>query len=168
VTRASLAIAILVTATACSAKKAMDESTDKSKIAEAQLNLRQLTTDIRMYMQIEQVQTDGTIGMGKVPTTAAPPTPPLGTCCASEDQECAPDPSLWAVEPWQTLKFQLDMPHVFSYEYIPASDGRSFEFKAHGDLDCDGEFMVLSVKGRWDEALGQPIIQPIEEPAALE
>jgi hypothetical protein len=164
---ATLAL-VLTTATACQAKQAMEEYMDKSKVAEANLNLRQLATTLQVYMEIEQVQPDGTFAIGKVPTTAAAPTPPLGTCCASEGKKCAPDPAVWAVEPWQTLKFQLDTPHYFSYEYVPAADGRSFTLKAHGDLDCDGEFMVVSLKGRWDEALGQPVIDAVEEPATLE
>lgn len=141
---------------------------DKSKVAEAQLHLRELTKSMQMVLEIEQIGPDGAITFGQPPTTAAPPTPPLGTCCAGEQKKCAADPSVWAVEPWQTLKFQLTDPHYFSYEYIPASDGRSFTFKAHGDLDCDGEYMVLSVAGRWDEALGQSVIDPIVEPSTLE
>lgn len=138
---------------------------DRSKVAEAKLNLRTLANDAQMAMQNERIDADGTMVFGKAPTIAAPPTPPLGTCCAGEDKKCAPDLSLWQGEPWATLNFELSTPHYFSYEYIPASDGRSFTFKAHGDLDCDGESMVLSVAGRWDEALGQAIIDPIEEPA---
>lgn len=166
--RSLVSLAILVALTGCPAQKAMEEYMDKSKVAEAQTNLRALARDTQMTMENERFEPDGTVLLGKAPTTAAPPTPPLGTCCASEGKKCAPDPALWTVEPWTILNFELSTPHYFSYEYIPAADGRSFTIKAHGDLDCDGEYMVLSVAGRWDEALGQAVIDPIQEPATLE
>jgi hypothetical protein len=165
---ALVAITLLVTVSGCPVQDALEKYEDRSKVAEAQTNLRMLANDVQMAMQNERMGPDGTMIFGRAPTTVAPPTPPLGTCCANEDKRCAPDPSLWQGEPWATLNFELGSPHYFSYEYIPENEGRAFTLKAHGDLDCDGVFMVVTTTGHWDEALGQPVIDPPEELVTLE
>jgi hypothetical protein len=70
-----------------------------------------------------------------LPAVTSGPTPPLGRCC-EQGGRCEVDPALWQAEPWKTLRFSLDLPHRFSVEYAPLSNGA--RLRVSGDVDCDG------------------------------
>ena len=75
---------------------------------------------------------------GRFPQEPAGPTPALGACC-DQGGACAVDDAQWQVAGWAALGFTIDDPNRYSYQYIPAADGRSAVIRATGDLDCDGE-----------------------------
>jgi hypothetical protein len=78
-----------------------------------------------------------------LPTTAAGPTPPPGTCCARGGQ-CPVDQPRWTGEPWRTLRFSMDQPHRYSVEYAPIPGGALV--RVSGDVDCDGVIGSLSLR----------------------
>jgi hypothetical protein len=81
---------------------------------------------------------------GKVPPTAAGPTP-VPSCC-DHDGTCAADPGLWSTPGWRALQFSVDGPFRYTYQYVPDPGGLSATLRATGDLDCDGTAASYEVK----------------------
>ncbi|MCA9680085.1 MAG: hypothetical protein H6709_07775 [Kofleriaceae bacterium] len=82
---------------------------------------------------------------GRLPQQPVGPTPPIGRCCEQGGQ-CVVEPSLWADPGWRALKFSLDDPHRYSYEYQPVDGGNAAILRATGDLDCDGIYGVVELR----------------------
>ncbi len=82
---------------------------------------------------------------GKLPATAAGPTPTPG-CCEQGGGECCADPTLWAGAGWRELGFSIDDPFRYTYEYAPDASGTFAILRAIGDLDCDEKKSVYEVK----------------------
>lgn len=74
---------------------------------------------------------------GRLPQQSVGPTPPIGRCC-EQGGECLVDKAQWADPAWRALRFTLDDPHRYSYEYQVVDGGRGAVLRATGDLDCDG------------------------------
>jgi hypothetical protein len=74
---------------------------------------------------------------GRLPQQSVGPTPPVGRCC-EQGGECLVEKELWADPAWRALRFTLDDPHRYSYEYQVVDGGRAAVLRATGDLDCDG------------------------------
>ena len=110
---------------------------DNAKMTEAKLMLNRLEKDLKTYA----IQTGG------VPVAKAPLTP-ASPCCAAPDHKCPVDPNNWAGEPWKSLEFTIDEPHLFQYDY--ESDGKTFTAHAVGDLGCNGKTTTLTLTGSID------------------
>jgi hypothetical protein len=74
---------------------------------------------------------------GRVPPTAAGPTPEVS--CCDRGGTCAPDPALWTAAGWRELAFSVDGEHRFRYEYAPEPSGLAATLRATGDVACDGD-----------------------------
>lgn len=81
---------------------------------------------------------------GRVPPTAAGPTPEPG-CCA-RGGTCTADAALWSAPGWRELGFSIDGDHRFSYQYAPAPSGLGATLRATGDVACDGTARVVELK----------------------
>jgi hypothetical protein len=81
---------------------------------------------------------------GKVPPTAAGPTP-QPSCC-EQGGTCKPDAALWDVAGWRELQFSVDGAFRYTYQYVPDESGQSAILRATGDLDCDGEMSLYELK----------------------
>jgi hypothetical protein len=81
---------------------------------------------------------------GRVPPTAAGPTPEPG--CCERGGTCPADPTLWSAAGWRELGFSIDGEHRFSYQYAPEPSGLLATLRAVGDLACDGEVRVVEVQ----------------------
>lgn len=81
---------------------------------------------------------------GKVPPTAAGPTP-VPSCC-DQGGTCAPDAKTWAAAGWRELQFSVDGPYRYAYQYIPDPSGAAATIRAIGDLDCDGTLATYELK----------------------
>jgi type IV pilus assembly protein PilA len=75
-------------------------------------------------------------------------------CCAMGGtvEKCLPNAAQWQTPTWTALKFSVDDPHYYAYDYTNPSgnlsgDGADFEAIAQGDLDCDGEFSTFTMYG---------------------
>lgn len=81
---------------------------------------------------------------GRVPPLPAGPTP-VPSCC-EEGGTCAEDASQWATPGWQALRFSVDGPYRYTYQYVPDPSGQSAVVRATGDLDCDGLASVYELQ----------------------
>jgi len=86
---------------------------------------------------------------GRVPATAAGPTP--AAACCGHGGTCPPDPAAWATAGWRELGFSIDGAHRFAYQYTPEPSGLGATLRAVGDVACDGKprevALVLTVTG---------------------
>lgn len=128
----------------------------RAKTTEATLNVKKLSDGAVAYIHEELNAAGSAVPINKQfpDQPAVNVQPALGVCCAAAGQKCSADHTLWTDPTWQALKFSVDDPHYFSYEYhrntnggmgaAPAAlaDGSTpseFYFAdAHGDLNCDG------------------------------
>src|SRR5262245_48419112 len=81
---------------------------------------------------------------GKVPPTAAGPTP-QPSCC-EQGGTCKADASAWKAQGWRELQFSVDGEHRYTYQYVPDPSGLSATLRATGDLDCDDEPALYELK----------------------
>ena len=73
---------------------------------------------------------------GRVPATAAGPTPAVA--CCDHGGTCGPDPAAWEAPGWRDLGFTIDGDHRFAYQYTPEVSGLGATLRAVGDVDCGG------------------------------
>lgn len=87
---------------------------------------------------------------GRVPPVAAGPTP--RTSCCDQGGTCSPDAATWDSPGWRALRFTIDGPYRYTYEYAPDPSGLSAVLRATGDVDCDGKAshyeLKLTVRGK--------------------
>ncbi len=126
----------------------------KAKTAEAVRNVKSLYDGARTYYEDASVA-----GLGRA-KRAFPPSarmaPPLGTCCSQPGGKCQVDASLWNNATWNMLKFSMDDPHYYSYEFISSGVGSdaAFTARAIGDLDCDSSYSTFEMVGSIDARNG--------------
>lgn len=109
----------------------------KSKAGEARRQLARLYDGVRVY----HAKT------GALPKASTALTPPAGSCCSRDGDECAPDPTLWTGT-WAELSFSIDEPHSYHYQYVVAPDASELTVRAIGDLDCDGVYSTFEMYSR--------------------
>jgi type IV pilus assembly protein PilA len=128
----------------------------RSKTTEATTHVQKIYLGARLYYMDRNTQ-EGTIQAD----SAQFPEPAVATavgptgCCATGGtaEKCAPDATVWGVEPWPALKFSMDDPHYYAYGYnvtnSGAAGGQGSEFTAFatGDLDCDTTTSRFSMFG---------------------
>ena len=113
----------------------------------------------------ERVRAEAEARGGRLPQQPAGPTPPLGRCC-EQDGQCAVDAASWNDPGWRALRFSIDDPHRYSYQYEVVDGGRAAILRAIGDLDCDGVYGTVELRldpdgeGGWVEAWSKD--QPTE------
>jgi hypothetical protein len=125
-----LLVALSAIATCPAAKRAC---TAKTRAAEADHLLGYLADRVAAHVA----------ATGRVPPTAAGPTPQPG--CCEQGGVCRPDPALWAAAGWRELGFSIDDDHRFSYQYTPDGSGLGATLRAVGDLDCDGSPRAIEI-----------------------
>ena len=118
---------------------------NEAKTMEASQLVRRLYSGARAYY-MDTPQPDLTPIDPQFPDPSIGPTPPLGECC-KQGGMCKPRAWLWDQEVWLALKFYVDEPHYYSYEYKTIDPTRSFTVRAYGDLDCDGVYSTFEMHG---------------------
>jgi type IV pilus assembly protein PilA len=134
----------------------------KSKTTEATTHVQKIYTGARAYWMDRNTQegaivadapqfptVDGTLAGAGAPLTANT------DCCINGGtaEKCSPLASVWDVEPWKSLKFSMDDPHYYAYQYTVANNaaaggqGSEFTAFAFGDLDCDTTTSRFSMYG---------------------
>lgn len=81
---------------------------------------------------------------GRLPQQSVGPTPPIARCC-EQGGECSVDKAAWADPAWRALRFSIDDPHRYAYQYELAEGGREVTLRAIGDLDCDGSYGTIEL-----------------------
>jgi len=126
-----LLIALSAVATCPAAKRAC---TAQHRAAEADELLGYLADRIAAHVAIT----------GRVPATAAGPTPAVA--CCDHGGACSPEPTQWETPGWQGLGFTIDGDHRFAYQYTPEAGGLGATLRAVGDVDCGGTPREVELK----------------------
>jgi type IV pilus assembly protein PilA len=124
----------------------------KSKTTEASQFVKKIYEGARIYYM------DRNTPRGKIQALASQFPEPVNAytadaeCCAmaGTKEKCAPSAALWDTPSWSALKFSVDDPHYYAYNYIAPltkGDGANYTALARGDLDCDGKFSTFSMYG---------------------
>jgi prepilin-type N-terminal cleavage/methylation domain-containing protein len=139
----------------------------KAKTTEATTQVQKIYLGARTYFMDRNTQegtivadspqfptADGTVGGAGAAITADP------NCCAMSgtNEKCTPTANLWDIggpggEAWKALKFSMDDPHYYAYQYnvsnstSAGAQGSEFTAIAIGDLDCDTQFSRFSMYG---------------------
>jgi type IV pilus assembly protein PilA len=125
----------------------------KAKTSEAITNVKKMYDGSRDYIFEEAVTRHSGIALAtQFPEPEA--VTPAGTCCSFPGGKCAPNPSDFITQTWTALKFSVDDPHYYRYEYDStgspgAGVGSAFTARALGDLDCDGTYSTFEMGGVW-------------------
>ena len=126
-----LLVALCAIATCPTAKRSC---TAKTRAAEADELLEYLADRVAAHVA----------ATGRVPATAAGPTPQPG--CCEQGGTCSPDATVWAQPGWRQLGFSIDGAYRYTYQYIPDPSGLSATLRAAGSLDCEGTTSSVEIK----------------------
>jgi type IV pilus assembly protein PilA len=112
----------------------------KSKTTEATQGVKKIYDGARSYYLEENTARGTGVPIAKqFPVSAA--VTPTETCCGSPGGKCVPDPADWddVAGSWNALKFSMEDPFYFQYQYAASGtdDTSQFTARALGDLDCD-------------------------------
>jgi type IV pilus assembly protein PilA len=127
----------------------------KSKTTEATTHVQKIYLGARTYWMDRNTQQGQIVAdSAQFPDPTIVLTAPTSCCAGGGDVEkCPPTASIWAVEPWKSLKFSMDDPHYYGYRYTVANtaaaggQGSEFTAFAEGDLDCDRTLSHFSMFG---------------------
>ncbi len=111
----------------------------QAKTAEAPPNLKKIYDAAATYFEAEHTQRDGTAVARQFPDSAA--MTPTNKCCSNDGGKCRNTD--WETIPtWRVLKFAIDDPHYFQYEFVSSGTKADSKFtaRAQADLDCDDTF----------------------------
>jgi hypothetical protein len=121
------------------------------KVTEARLMLSKLEKTLKVAAAMDN----------KLPEGTAPLTPSKA-CCSFPDQVCPPDLAAWQGGLWAALEFQIDQPHRFQYDMT--SDGTAFTARAVGDLNCKGDNVTLTLRGKFDATTAE-VTTELDDPS---
>jgi prepilin-type N-terminal cleavage/methylation domain-containing protein len=129
------------------------------KTVEATDNIRRLYDSSITYYEAEHRDLNQNILPRQFPAAQAV-TPAKGACCGKPDGKCNPadEAKGWQTPTWLALKFSVNDPFYFSYQYDSTGTETDAKFKAwaFGDLDCDGEFSEFMRGGSVDAKTKTP------------
>jgi hypothetical protein len=110
------------------------------KKIEGRMNVRTLAEAAAAYYQDKK----------QFPPSA--PLTPAKSCC-EQGGRCLPADKNWAGETWTALRFSVDVPHYFQYEFVSSGTGSDATFKVRAvtELDCDGKKSFFERSGRVTE-----------------
>jgi type IV pilus assembly protein PilA len=174
----------------------------KAKTTEATTNIKKMAEGASSYYHEEmnaagtavpiQRQFPGIAGASGATSDTEPSMAAGHPCCATAGiSKCTPAPTLWSDAAWQQLKFSMDDPHYYAYQYshnqvgavvnggatisvaTPVmGDGSTptewFIADAVGDLNCDGTFSTFETFGGIDTggsvslSAGHSEVNPVE------
>jgi hypothetical protein len=103
------------------------------------------------------------LAAGRPPAAAYPPPAPLTPEVVPKGQRVTDAPGTWNHPTWQELKFELTVPHSYSFAFESenAPDQARFVATAHGDLDGDGLLSTFQITGH-SVAGKEPGLLPME------
>jgi hypothetical protein len=125
-----LLVALCAIATCPTAKRSC---TAKARAAEADELLGYLADRVAAHVATT----------GRVPPTAAGPTPQPG--CCEQGGACGPEAAVWAQPGWRELAFSIDGSYRYTYQYAPDPSGLSATLRAIGDVACEGQASAVEL-----------------------
>ena len=119
---------------------------NKSKEAEALSMLDKMYFGASNYLDLPQYD-----AQGQQLNLQLPPSvdwTPAASCCEQTGGEGRCDPlanqAAWQHPTWQALEFEVV--DQFFYQYRFVNEGNQVLFQAQGDLDCDGETSLITLR----------------------
>ncbi len=111
----------------------------KSKTTEATQGIKKIYDGGRTYFLEENTAQGAGTPLPKQFPTDTGISPALGTCCAAAGDKCPANAATWATNEWSALKFSMEDPHYYSYQFDSTGTEETsvFTARALGDLDCD-------------------------------
>lgn len=143
-----IAALVLALVTAASVAFGVPALMRRAHADEAILNLSKLTRIADVYYVKPKAGADGERMICQFPAGTIRSTL-AKSCCDPEvtlgDGQCDPAKIEWNRSLWKTLRFQLDEPHWFVYEFKSTGTlgNAQLEVSAYGDSDCDGEYSTF-------------------------
>jgi type IV pilus assembly protein PilA len=135
----------------------------RAKTTEAVNGVKKIADGARTYYLDERVG-QGLTGFNvarQYPVADTGVVPALGatSCQTGSSQKIEPDPTLW-VGTWSELKFGMEDPHYYAYQYVGSGVGTDSQFtaRAHGDLNCDTTFSTFEMAGGVNAVDGSPFM----------
>jgi type IV pilus assembly protein PilA len=138
-----------------------------AKTAEARTGLGRLAKDAQVAYERENV-TPGIIKLTEKADIAHNLCPKATAKVPNADgdiknKKYQSSPVEWNSNGWQCLKFSMNDPQYFQYEYdatttAPATAGNKFTAHAHGDLDGDGILSDFTLPGELQDASGELVL----------
>lgn len=124
----------------------------RSKSTEATINLRKIFDGAAAYYSDEHANRAGDILSRQFPASVAS-TPDVPACVAGESKKFTPDADMWRQPTWSAVKFGIDDPFLFQYDFDSAGTGvgSTFTVGAHGDLDCNGTLSTFERVAKIDQ-----------------
>jgi type IV pilus assembly protein PilA len=126
-----------------------------SKTAEAYRHLGALETSEKVQYQNDS--DTGGAGSGPYVHAFCPCVGyPVGTGCSSgafiatpSGQKVMPPPNSFNLDPWRCLKFTINEPTFYSFDYSQTGTGTAatYSIRGHGDLDGDGTESTFLLQG---------------------
>lgn len=142
--RTLLAVAAVVSLT-CACGRESSGGEPRARKSEAELNLNAIGKAAKVAFH-----EDAAFPVATAPLTPARP------CCEGPKHKCEPVSTDWVgVAAWEQLDFELTEPSFFQYSY--SGTATTFVAEAVGDLDCDGETVTYTLRGRVVE--GNPVVE---------
>jgi type IV pilus assembly protein PilA len=121
----------------------------RSKTVEAATNIRLLFNSSAAYYVTDQVDSSGNPMPHQFPATVG--WSPSTDCGTQPGGKCNPasEASAWRNATWNALRFSVDDPFYYNYQYTSAGlEGASTcSIEARGDLDGDGTFSLFRRNG---------------------
>jgi type IV pilus assembly protein PilA len=121
-----------------------------AKSAEARTGIGRIAKDAQSAWDRESMSA-GPIGLGEsadisraLCVSAASPVPALPA--AISGQKYQSKPGEWKVAGWSCLRFSMDGPQYFQYDYQSVAD-TSFSAIAHGDLNANTTLSTFTISG---------------------
>ena len=127
----------------------------KARTTEGVQNVRKLYESGKAYL-LEESQGRGSIVALDKQFPDSEPLTPAATCCGEPSDKCTPVPSDWDTPTWNSLRFAMDDPHWYRYEFVStgtagAGVNSRFTARALGDLDCDTIEATFEMIGVWSD-----------------
>jgi hypothetical protein len=117
-----------------------------AKATEASMMLDRMYMGAQTYMETPQYD-----GQGQPVPVQLPPSvdwTPAVSCCQQSGGEGKCDPfaneAAWQHPTWQALDFEVLDPFFYQYRYV--NEGNQVLLQAQGDLDCDGETSLTTLR----------------------
>ncbi len=124
---------------------------------EAVEGLDKIKSGARHFYVTERLDSQGNPLPRRFPRSA-PLTPPKPNC----DKAVTPKQQ-WDLPGWKELKFYIEDPHYYSFQFHSAGTGSAavYTARSYGNLDCDEELASFEVRGSVDKDGTVKVLGPI-------
>ena len=129
-----------------------------SKASEAREGLHAMRYGVFDAAMQERVDASGNFLPPNFPVAETAWAPTHGCCAQPSLPACQRNDADWDRQPWRAMQWKPEQKHHYQYRYT--SNGRTVTVEARGDLDCDGEYSLFTMKAHIEDQM--PVFDGIE------